>query len=1156
MSMMLLMRSRNVLKYVAPLAISAPILVFLNSFLFDPPFKYWVALFEIWLTYSIYLFIYCKIHVDFHLEVGPFTVLGIKEFDLLVISLSFFLFSANLLGLNFFNNVILAVLVTFFLLGYSVLRFLNFQPFATPVEWILLAFFISISINCIFFTLSLIFPSEKRPLVLSFLYFALIFATLFPSRGESLRKKVEGISFSFDLGEVSSLLLCVGFVLLSLAFIYPKMAYLPGIDIARHYSSSILVSLNPNEYSSPYPWFHFQLATVQLFSGRSIGAFQSVVGSLGILLVFAIYLVAKICLVDLDRRIPVLTTVSWTLFSGFGWIRVCSLRENALFRDPLILMGRAFSESFWDVGYGQGPWLWLWFRPFSLGMIGTLLLLYLLRRTDMSSNTFWALSILVSLSSCMVHFPEFVLFVVLLSLVNLLHMKEIRLKDMSHSMIAALLIVLVLSGLYEMLGLKIRIPMTYISVLLVFLISSLALLKFRKILILNRIKSCEKCIPVIFAFVLIAWTVLLFYWIVNANQLSVFTSNFAHAVPLVFYPVLLGVNGLLALYYLLIMTKNRSYPTLIVLFALMLFLSVIYGKLITFAHIHQIHVEYWERRTIAMVFLASSILATKGLLHILTTSPRRAASFLLSIIVFSGASSTVLSVEFQHQSAIRKALSPSELEDLRTLSNLDYFHYLLPTSLRSLYVSEYFPFKWRIKWFRNHVLQAESAELVLNTLFSTGYPAVIYTGERGEIVLRENYSNSYVLLHILNIVPPLDGNVSHLFKLPSQAPPAEDSEVVLLLPENIKPNSDLWYAIDFLSLAGYNYTIALVSDLKKIEDATILIIPSVNLSLLIPEIKDLVELPDYIFVLNLNEGEISDSWIENFEDCSNISVTYLDMSSFVRDLEGGFKSLYYNLSWILAEKLRDFSDLFTNYSFQREPINSGSTAAFRRATIRGNITITFDSIIMKPVSGALRVDEEKINLPENLTSLTMLNYDRAALQADYAEILPGQGFYMRILLSNVTLLFEGSADLIAFLNGSPKPFLEHVDVLNIDRVEVLVRRPLIKGHGEIAFEDFYAYDSLYREIRVLGDDCRIRGIFSFTGAFGDQYSLAKDFSYQGNVYVPMRSFTWDTRLVKELVAYFLPVFIVFSYLLGIKLMEMREGSNDKNDIDRNRWLLL
>ncbi|GEM_PF-3558910 len=1136
------MKARNLLTHLAPIVVSIPILIALNYQLFESPFLYAVILFEAGLTYSFYLLFYHKYLVSLRLQIGLVNVFKLRTLDIAVILLCAFLFFVNLFGLHFLNNVIISTFIVCFALGYAVLRYLNFRPLVSNVEWILLSFFVSIPVNCLLFTISLFFPAERRTSILSFIYLIYVLAVITYAKKDLSGEKAGNIVLRFDLGEATCLILGAGFVLLSLAYTYPEMALLPGLDIVRHYSSALLINTNPEEYSSPYPWFHFQLATVQLLSSQDIAVFQTVMALFGMLLVLAIYLLAKTYLYGLDRRIPALSTVLWTTFSGFGWLSMFLLKDDMWSHDRLIYLSRVFRESFWDVGYGQGPWLWLWFRPFAVGMIGVTLLLYLLKRKDLSSNVFLTVAFLVSLGSCLVHFPEFAFFVVLFSVISLFRIEELRLKDMNISLIGSIAAALGLLGIYDLLGIKIGIPLTFL--LLLFAFPAIALIGRSKLLqIKRRVGLNLKWISPVIACVLIAWTAFIAYWALNVEKFSAVASNYALQVPWMFYPVLLGINGFLALIQVLISFRDRHYMSFVALFVIMFVVSVFFGKAISLFHIYQISLEYWERRVIGLVFLASSIISAPALIHIFNSCPKALSSLFLSLMVFSGVTSTVLSVELQHLSTSRSALTQSELLDLSFLEKAGYGHYLLPTSLRSFYVSEYVPFKWRIKWFRYQILEAQSGEFVLNALFSTGYPAIVYTGERGESVLRENYSKSYILLHFLNSVPALDRNGSHLFRLPPQAPPAERSGVVLVLPDDISVDSVLWYGLDFLSTAGYNYTTALLSDLKMLGNAEVLIVPSFSIYSRLLEFGRTIQLPKRVILLNLVNASCSQA--ANSEENISAKLTVLDLYPHIRDLKRGQKELYYRFGEIIREKL----DLSGNYMFEEKPINSGETAAFKRAKVRGKVIMTFETILIKPLVNELLANEEKLILPKNTSLITALDYDKALLRADYAEIIPGKGFYLKILLKNATISFSGgSADLLTFSNCTPMLLLENVETVNMEKMEALVRGLVVEGNGEIEFEDFYAYGSLYREIRVLGEEWGLRGNFTFVGFLGDQYSIIRDFRYNG---VELLSSPQEqAELVDRRALRILLIVIIVMFLILIFVRAKEGTSDEENSINR------
>ena len=109
------------------------------------------------------------------------------------------------------------------------------------------------------------------------------------------------------------------FFIFIISNLYPQMAYVPSNDIVRHLSASKGLILAPDIYGSEYPWFHFTWALVNEFSAPPMWLFQSGIAYLSIMLMFSFYSMAKVYLHDIDRRAPILSTIFFFVFSGFGW---------------------------------------------------------------------------------------------------------------------------------------------------------------------------------------------------------------------------------------------------------------------------------------------------------------------------------------------------------------------------------------------------------------------------------------------------------------------------------------------------------------------------------------------------------------------------------------------------------------------------------------------------------------------------------------------------------------------------------------------------------------------------------------------------------------------------------------------------------------------
>ena len=150
----------------------------------------------------------------------------------------------------------------------------------------------------------------------------------------------------------------IAFFTNSLFSLYPALVFIPDSDIVRLYSESNKLFSSSDLFVSDYPWFHFPMALVLQLSHVSMSIFQTGTAFLSILLICSFYIVAKSYLRKLDDRAPIISTVIFSVFSGFGWFYFLhKIIYSPDMQDTLQLLQQSYGATYWDIGYGQIPWL-------------------------------------------------------------------------------------------------------------------------------------------------------------------------------------------------------------------------------------------------------------------------------------------------------------------------------------------------------------------------------------------------------------------------------------------------------------------------------------------------------------------------------------------------------------------------------------------------------------------------------------------------------------------------------------------------------------------------------------------------------------------------------------------------------------------------------
>ena len=834
----------------------------INFILIESSLKFWFFVFEVILV--ILMLFLLRNHVKAKIKMAS-SLLNTKYIISSPFLLSLILLIFVMLKVYNVFTLILAIVTSFFTLGYVILYLIGFKALASPVEKLVLSFYLSIPVNCILFTFSLIFPEDWRATVLSSTYLAL--ASLMAIKRKKLQTEQftrNKHSISFSTMDVLALTIIAVFFIFSIVVTYPQMAYRPALDIIRHYSASLMVNESTTSYASPYPWFHFQLATIQLLSKQPMVIFQTALALLSIISILSFYIMAKAYLSDLNPRLPVISTIFWSLFSGFGWLYFLMQKlENANPSDYLALLGAANNKSYWDIGYGQGPWIWLWFRPLTLGVTGLFILLYLLKRRDLDRKCFMIVSYLALISIGMTHFSELVFYVMLLLAFSIFlpTATQIRIKETLNSSLMALLTILGFMFIYDVMDIKIKIPITNLAFLVAASILSILILKLKRFKLGSfsfplRVRADSLPITYIIFGLSILWLATFLCWFFSTENFNVSMVSSVYGVPWLLYPVLLGICGLLTFPAIIYIVKHHLHHPVTV-FIIIFFVGIVFGRLLTYINAYYVDSGYWERRFIPLVFFASCILASISTLHIASKIQSKTVllSLMLSILITGGVTSTALSIEYQTLITSKVMLNIDELNQINLLKELSPSSYLLTFSWRSLKISEYVPFTWRIGYFRNHIWTATSPELVLNALFCNGNPATIYLTDEdcNQISSSSEYLKGYVMSHLLGPISPFFNDTSaSIYYLEAVAPPAENSKAVLVVPENGADQRYL-YAYDIMSSIGYNYTTSYISDIQTLSEAETIIVPNEKLASEILKLKNNLKLGfSKMIILNLD----------------------------------------------------------------------------------------------------------------------------------------------------------------------------------------------------------------------------------------------------------------------------------------------------------------
>ncbi|MFX1517372.1 MAG: LamG domain-containing protein, partial [Promethearchaeota archaeon] len=736
-------------------------------------------------------------------------------------------------------SFICAIIVSLWLPGYVLLRLLGFTYHSTWFEWPVLAFAISVGVTPLLVNLSQLFSTD-RPFLISLIYAGVsltpMVKNLISNCNEKVRSSEDRRFIKCNLFDVIILLWIALFFIFIISSFYPQMANIVGLDITAHFSSSRLLLLAPEVYHSSYPWYHSLLATVYELSNPIMEVFQTGLAYLGLVSVFAFYIMAKAYLTDVDKRAPVLAAVFFFVFSGFGWLDFLGRKLIPLgLSNQVKMLDASNSVSLGDIGHGPGPWVWLWFRPMTIAFMIVCLLIYLINRKDLSKRLFIPIFSILMVTLSFVHLPEVLMFSTFLLVLTLFIPKTVglRLKDASLSiLIANIIILLILPTIF---GGMVEYPSIYVLLILLCtpIISVIIIYRPPKRLMFNLSSDkITRFVRVLAGIVVLGFLVSILSWLSLPNLFSDVNLNEILLTPTLLYPMLLGVVGLFAVISIPILTRNYGKKPIIIFILLFLF-TFGFGKILSFVNAQFMDIRYWEQRLLPFVFAAASIIASisfGGLMQRLFNHKKKfLVAPILALIVISGVMSTNLTIEswkFQTQNPddLIDYYSLDATEYLSSPNNRDINSPILTISPYTRNRAMYIPTPYSILNYMYPIWESQRPEIPLLLLYNMYYspPYLFLDRQDLDYFASSNYTNGFLATHMIHSLSQVYRNPEiSVLRFPNGVPPLLDSKVVLITPD--ENSTDYFYAYDILSLGGNDYTVSLSSDIKTIQSAETII---------------------------------------------------------------------------------------------------------------------------------------------------------------------------------------------------------------------------------------------------------------------------------------------------------------------------------------------
>jgi hypothetical protein len=724
-------------------------------------------------------------------------------------------------------NAFLYLLAFILAPGLSILAISKFKPRFSFIEFLAVAYPLSLASLAILGTITLIVPVSIRGHVDSAVVMLLSIMALIIKIKEIGLKRADYHELTLDNGTLILSAIVAFFTSIYIG-LYPQISNLLGLDIVGNFIYALAFTKDLlGSFSNPsilYPLFGIYQSSIIYVVRPSLETFQIIAVFLNILAILTFYAMATQYLKQYGDHVPAVATLMWSAFSGLGWLDFFRSMLTNQSASILQLIGQADAFS-----YGDITWRRLFFY---LSMEVTLTLsfavLYFIKRNDISGAKYVVLiSLLLAPIPLMHQYTTYFLLPTLLcfTLICINQLRE-QLKSTGLSLIITSFVYPVLSWILNIKGLNITVSIVTFSEYLI-LGLFMTFMGCCKGCLSSDDQITEKILKNKYVYFIIFTLTLLYFsslllWFSGDVSFSFGNLNRFGYVPMFLYPVKLGLIGLLAIVaiYLLIKNLNPQYRQkeifailasallLLVFSRVIAMLQMQYVSEFTFnpnswlsEMIRKNLLSFREERMfeifkIPLAMIASIVFGRYiiGKLREKAPSTRYLiASGLISLILISGTASTLLGFTYYYNSIKINQLTSTELDVIRSLQNNIYntgkaiiiapqtsVSYLDFTGATAIVTES--PAAW----------QSKSPELPLFvTRFSKTVPTYIYIHKMRDMNKLSEYSGNY-LEHLSSIAETSLENQEVKIKVVSDwSPPSPESSTALIIPYNDKTMSTL-----------------------------------------------------------------------------------------------------------------------------------------------------------------------------------------------------------------------------------------------------------------------------------------------------------------------------------------------------------------------------
>jgi len=748
--------------------------------------------------------------------------------------------------LSNYLRVLSALLITYLLPGFALTKICHKQNLSI-LEKLIFSFIVSLLISALF---------GANLNLLLFINFSLLIISFFPTVQSIRRDDAFPKTFTFKILEFG-ILFCAFLLFTSfLVSMYSGYWLFIGPDIWRHYGWALNIIKGIPEIPMVTRTFHNILAGLFQLSGFPFINTWILSSLLLFITILSFYLMASAYLGNLNKKAPIIATIIWAFFSGFGWVYATFLRFTTQL-DWLEVLRLTQSRTHLDIGYTPGFWTFMGDNPpAAIGLVTLFSLLYLIRKKDYNGNLRFMLFTTTFITAYILHTIEATFFFIIIPLLAILKDRT-DIKSLLLSIASACLIIISYDLLYQSLNFgTIIMTATLQSALYIFIASSsgwiLSSLFVRKSSGLNFIRFPQMiCKTKKYTLVLILIVTSLIY----LYGLSIFAwleikeiYMWGYSLPYrfiswYFYPVLLGTVGL---FFIAAIALSRAlynkYKNIFIFLLVSTAFFFISGRFISYVNLNYFDTRFNETRVLSFLYIPLAMLASISILYMFgklipikngyrtllkNVKLRRWIIFcaLFTIVSTSGLLSTLMTVDYW---TLHSRNHPYNINSAELLA-MDYLRHNTNPAIYAKDVADY-NLVFTLTDVSYQTLQAFSGtgsylpySYKGNILFDAnqlGQPLFFFDFYRTRFIYMaqrdydqlSHMSNSFLGQYLQFLPKTFENEDATIYEIPSMSPPQLNSETAIILPTDTTYPPSYNHAMLMFAKSLYNYTAVLDSD--------------------------------------------------------------------------------------------------------------------------------------------------------------------------------------------------------------------------------------------------------------------------------------------------------------------------------------------------------